>query len=103
MTQGEPSLGAEVKRVEPLASALRVRAKDLGPKGLVPQIAATGIQSLQVPFRSVDVVKGVDPDLRSLGKVISKFGENIVCYAFALEGESHGPDVHARRSLHAIG
>src|SRR3989475_8075314 len=96
MTQGEPSLGTEVKNVEPLASALGVRAKDLGPKGLVPQIAATGIQSLQVPFRSVDVVKGLDPDLRSLGKVLSKFGEKVVCYAFALGGEMPGAAVHAR-------
>src|SRR3989442_1916375 len=52
MTQRGPSVGAEVKNVEPLASALGVRAKDLGPKGLVPQIAATGIPSLQVPLRS---------------------------------------------------
>ena len=78
MTQGEPSLGTEVKNVEPLASALGVRAKDLGPKGLVPQIAATGIPSLQVPFRSLDVVKGLDPDLRDLGKALSRFGDKVV-------------------------
>src|SRR5205823_5989282 len=30
MTQGEPSLGAELKNVEPLAGALGVRATDLG-------------------------------------------------------------------------
>src|SRR5206468_10232176 len=103
MTQGEPSLGTEVKNVEPLASALGVRAKDLGPKGLVPQIAATGIQSLQVPFRSVDVVKGLDPDLRSLGKVLSKFGEKVVCYAFALGGEMPGAAVHARSFVPDLG
>jgi len=96
MTQGEPSLGAEVKNVEPLASALGVRAKDFGPKGLVPQIAATGVPSLQVPFRSIDVVKGLDPDLRALGKVLSKFGEKVVCYTFALGGETPGAAVHAR-------
>src|SRR5256885_7785575 len=103
MTQGEPSLGTEVKNVEPLASALGVRAKDLGPKGLVPQIAATGIQSLQVPFRSVDVVKGLDPDLRSLGKVLSKFGEKVVCYTFALGGEMPGAAVHARSFVPDLG
>ncbi|TMQ51518.1 MAG: PhzF family phenazine biosynthesis protein [Candidatus Eisenbacteria bacterium] len=73
-----------------------VRAKDFGPKGLVPQIAATGVPSLQVPFRSIDVVKGLDPDLRALGKVLSKFGEKVVCYTFALGGETPGAAVHAR-------
>jgi len=103
MTQGEPSVGAEVKNVEPLAAALGVRAKDLGPKGLAPQIAATGIQSLQVPFRSLDVVKGLDPDLRDLGKVLSKFGEKVVCYAFALGGETPGAAVHARSFVPDLG
>src|SRR2546430_6923321 len=83
MTQGEPSLGAEIKNLGPLASALGVRTNDFGPKGLVPQIVATGIPSLQVPLRSIDLVKGLDPDLRALGKVLSKFGEKVVCYVFA--------------------
>src|SRR2546421_86520 len=96
MTQGEPSLGAELKNVEPLAGALGVRAKDVGLKGLVPQIAATGIQSLQVPIRSLEVVKGLDPDLRDLRKVLSKFGEKVVCYAFALEAVAPDAAVHAR-------
>ena len=96
MTQGEPSLGAELKNVEPLASALGVRAKDVSLKGLLPQIAATGIQSLQVPIRSLEVVKGLDPDLRDLRKVLSKFGEKVVCYAFALEAVAPDAAVHAR-------
>src|SRR5438445_11136118 len=96
MAQGEPSVGAEIKNVEPLASDLGVRAKDLGPKGLAPQIAATGIPSLQVPFRSLDVVKGLDPDLRDLAKVLSKFGDKVVCYAFALGEETPDGAVHAR-------
>src|SRR5439155_3618018 len=90
MTQVEPSLGAEVKNVEPLASALGVRPKDFGPKGLVPQIAATGVPSLQDPFRSIDVVKGLDPDLPALGEVLAKVGEKVVCYTFALGGETPG-------------
>src|SRR5256885_11226117 len=53
MTQGEPVLGTRMKSVGPLASALGVRTNDFGPKGLVPQIAATGIPSLQVPLRSI--------------------------------------------------
>jgi len=103
MTQGEPSLGAELKNVEPLAEALGVRAKDIGPKGLVPQIAATGIQSLQVPMRSLDVVKALDPDLRALRKVLSKFGEKVVCYTFALEALAPEASVHARSFVPDLG
>ena len=96
MTQGEPSLGAKMKNVEALAHALGVRVKDIGRSGLMPQMAATGIQSLQVPMRTLEVVKGLDPDLRALGKVLSKFGEKVDCYAFALQGETPGAAVHAR-------
>jgi trans-2,3-dihydro-3-hydroxyanthranilate isomerase len=96
MTQGEPTLGAEVKNVEPLAAALGVRARDVGPKGLAPRVAATGIHSLQVPLRSLDVVQGLDPDLRALRKVLSKFGEGLVCYAFSLEAVAPDAAVHAR-------
>lgn len=104
MTQGEPSLGEEMKSVAPLAAALGVRAKDIGgPKGLVPQVVATGTPSLQVPMRSLDVVKGLDPDMRALEKVVSKFGEKVVCYAFALEGATPGASVHARGFAPALG
>jgi trans-2,3-dihydro-3-hydroxyanthranilate isomerase len=96
MTQGEPVLGAEVGNVEALAKALGVRVKDIGPKGLMPQVAATGIQSLQVPLRSLDVVKRLDPDVRALRKVLSKFGEHLVCYAFSLEAVAPDAAVHAR-------
>src|SRR5439155_25185733 len=102
-TQRQSSLGTEVKSVEPRASGLGVRAKRLGRQGLVPHIAAAGIQSLQVPFRSVDVVKGLDPDLLSLGTVLSKFGEKVVCYAFALGGEMPGAAVHARSFVPDLG
>ncbi|TLZ43370.1 MAG: PhzF family phenazine biosynthesis protein [Methanobacteriota archaeon] len=96
MTQGEPVLGAEVKSVEALAKALGVRVRDIGPNGLVPQVAATGIPSLQVPLRSLDVVKRLDPDARALRKVLSKFGEHLVCYAFSLEAIAPDAAVHAR-------
>jgi trans-2,3-dihydro-3-hydroxyanthranilate isomerase len=103
MTQGEPSLGAEIKNVRPLAAALGIHAKDFGPKGLVPQIAATGIPSLQVCLRSVEIVKGLNPDLRALGKVLSKFGEKVVCYVFAFGGETPGAAVHARSFVPDLG
>ena len=96
MTQGEASLGPELKSVGPLAEALGIRAKDIGPKGLVPQIASTGVPSLQVPIRSLDLVKALDPDLRALKKVVSKFGDKVVCYAFSLEATSPDAAVHAR-------
>jgi len=96
MTQGEPSLGPELKSLAPLADALGVRVRDIGPKGLAPQIASTGLPSLQVPLRSLDVVQALDPDLRSLKKVMSKFGEKVVCYTFALEAVAPDAAVHAR-------
>src|SRR5207247_8963492 len=79
MTQGEPVLGAKLKNVEPLAKAPQVRSRDLGPKGLVPQVAATVIASLQVPFRSLDVVKKLDPDRGAVQRVLWKFGAKVVC------------------------
>jgi trans-2,3-dihydro-3-hydroxyanthranilate isomerase len=103
MTQGEPSLGAVLKNVEPLAKALGVRARDIGGRGLVPQIASTGLQCLQVPMRSVEIVKGLDPDLRALQKVLSKFGDRVVCYTFALGAESPGAHVHARCFVPGLG
>ncbi len=103
MTQGEPSLGAKVKNVEGLAEALRVKPRDIGPKGLPPQIAATGIASLQVPIRSIEVVRGLDPDMRALGKVLAKLGEKLVCYAFALQAETPGAHVHARAFVPDLG
>jgi len=103
MTQGEPVLGTRVKNVGPLAKALQVPVRDIGRKGLAPQVAATGIASLQVPCRSLDVVKKLDPDRRALQKILSKFGEKIVCYAFALEAEAPGAHVHARAFVPELG
>src|SRR2546426_1148849 len=103
MTQGEPVLGTRMKSVEPLAKALQVPIRDIGVKGLAPQVAATGIASLQVPCRSLDVVKKMNPDGRALQKVLSKFGEKIVCYAFALEAETPGAHVHARGFVPELG
>lgn len=96
MTQGEVTLGPEMKNVEPLAKALGVRTRDIGIKGLAPRSASTGVPSLQVPFRSLDVVKGLDPDPRALRKVLSKIGPNIVCYTFALEAVAPDSAIHAR-------
>jgi trans-2,3-dihydro-3-hydroxyanthranilate isomerase len=103
MTQGEPSLGAEVRNVEALAEALGVRTKDVGLKGLVPQVAATGVQSLQVPLRSLEVVKALDPDLRALRKVLARLGDKLVCYTFSLEAVAPDAAVHARSFVPEMG
>ena len=47
-------------------------------------------------MRSLEVVRKLDPDLRALKGVVSKFGEKIVCYAFALEATAADAAVHAR-------
>src|SRR5438046_9952120 len=63
---------------------------------LVPVVTATGIPSLHVPMRTLEVVLGIDPDLPALKGVMSKCGEQIVCYAFALEATAPDAAVHAR-------
>jgi len=45
----------------------------------------------------------LDPDMRALGKVLSKFGEKVVCYVFALGGETPGAAVHARSFVPDLG
>jgi trans-2,3-dihydro-3-hydroxyanthranilate isomerase len=96
MTQGEPSVGDRLGTLANLASALGVKVRDLGTGKLVPQLASTGIPSLQVPLKSLALVKGLDPDMRELGAVLSKLGPNVVCYVFSLEAESPDAQVHAR-------
>lgn len=96
MTQGEPALGKALTNVAALAKALRVPAREIGGKGLKPQLASTGSWSLQVPLRSLDGVKKVDPDLRSLGKLLAALGPQVDCYVFALEADQPGAHVHAR-------
>ncbi|MEK6987868.1 MAG: PhzF family phenazine biosynthesis protein [Candidatus Thermoplasmatota archaeon] len=96
MTQGEPSLGKRFTAIQTLAKALGVRTRDVGAGKLKPQVASTGIPSLQVPMRSLDVVRGLDPDMKSLSKILAKVGAHTVCYAFALEAEGKDAQVHAR-------
>ena len=96
MTQGDPVLGRRLRGVESLAKALGVRAKDIGIGKLVPQLASTGIPSLQVPLRSLEIVRGLDPDMKLLAKLLERLGPHTVCYAFALGAESRDAHVHAR-------
>jgi trans-2,3-dihydro-3-hydroxyanthranilate isomerase len=96
MTQGEPSLGRKLTSWESLASALGVRPRDIGIERLKPQVASTGLLSLQVPMRDLDTVQTLDPDMRALAKLLAKLGPHTACYAFTFETELAGSHVHAR-------
>lgn len=97
MTQGEPTVGPPLGRVEPLAKALGVKTKDLGTRGILrPRIASTGLPSLQVPLRSLDVIRSLDPDDRALAKVLASYGPHTLCYAFSMAAVSPDAHVHAR-------
>jgi trans-2,3-dihydro-3-hydroxyanthranilate isomerase len=96
MTQGEPAVGSQKVEVPPLARALRLPAREVGIKGLRPGLASTGSWSLQVPVRSLDAVRRVDPDHRALGKLLAAYGPQVDCYVFALEAERPEAHVHAR-------
>ncbi|OGS49557.1 MAG: hypothetical protein A3K65_07645 [Euryarchaeota archaeon RBG_16_68_12] len=103
MTQGTPKLGTRYRQVAALAKALGVAARDITATKLVPQIASTGVPSLQVPVRSLDVVRELAPDPRALAKVLSRLRGEAGVYVFAFEAEGDA-DLHARGffPLHGI-
>ena len=103
MTQGEPSLGKRFENVKGIADALDVRERDIGIGKLKPQVAATGITSLQVPMKSLDAVRAIDYDMRALTKFLAKFGDRLVAYVFTFETESPEAHVHARSFAPADG
>ncbi len=96
MTQGEPTVGKPLASTAALAKALGVPGRDIGIGKLRPQVAATGIPSLQVPLRSLAVVRGLDPDMKALSAVLEAFGPHAVCYAFSLEAVGRDAHIHAR-------
>lgn len=96
MTQGEPSFGRRLASVERLAKALGVRVRDIGAERLRPQVASTGLPSLVVPLRNLDVVHELDPDMRALAAYLVKLGPHTTCYVFTFETELPGSHVHAR-------
>ena len=96
MTQGEPNLGKRLEKVDGLAEALDVRARDIGVGKLKPQLAATGIHSLQVPMKSLEAVRAIDYDMRALARFLGRLGDRLVCYVFTFETESPDAQVHAR-------
>lgn len=96
MTQGEPSVEKRVTSLESLAKALSVRSSDLGIGSLKPQVASTGIPSLQVPMKSLKAVEGIDYDMRALGGYLEKLGPHHVAYVFTFDTTSKDAQVHAR-------
>ncbi len=96
MTQGDPTMGARVTNTEPLVRALRARTRDLDAVKLRPQIASTGLPSLQVPLRSPEAVRRLDPDPHSLARVLAKYGPHTTCYVFAFGAEGADAHLHAR-------
>ena len=96
MTQGEPAVGKRLASVEGLAAALSVKAKDIGIGSLKPQVASTGIPSLQVPMRSLDAVQAIDYDMRQLARFLEKLGPNHVAYVFSFETVDKTAHIHAR-------
>ena len=72
MTQGPPKVGKRVTNVAAVAKALGIRVRDIRATGLLPQVASTGAPSLQVPVRSLNVVRDLEPDARPLRRVLSR-------------------------------
>lgn len=96
MTQGEPSVGKKLTSWEGLAAALGVRLRDIGVHNLKPQVASTGLPSLQVPMKDLDDVRTLEPDMRALAKLLAKIGPHTACYVFTFETELEGSHLHAR-------
>lgn len=96
MTQGTPKVGRRRMDVAALAKALGIRARDITATKLAPQLASTGIASLQVPVRSLDVVRKTAPDPRALGSALRRLSRaDIGAYVFTFETDGDA-DVHAR-------
>lgn len=95
MTQGTPEVGAPRRDVAAIAKALGLQARDLTATGLRPQAASTGVCSLQVPVRSMELVRGLDPDPRALRAVVSTIDRDAGAYVFAFDAEGDA-DLHAR-------
>ncbi len=95
MTQGPPSVGRRVRNVEPLATALGIRGRDITATGLQPQVASTGATSLQVAVRSLETVRELAPDPAALARILRRVGPETGAYVFAFEAEGNA-DLHAR-------
>jgi trans-2,3-dihydro-3-hydroxyanthranilate isomerase len=95
MTQGKPVLGTRITATGALAKALGVRTTDITATKLLPQIASTGVRTLQVPIRSMKTVRNLEPDMPALAKILRRVDPEAGAYVFAFEAEGDA-DLHAR-------
>lgn len=95
MTQGRPTVGRKITNVDAIARALGVRARDITATGLRPQVASTGVPSLQIPLGSVEVVRDLAPDPTKLSAVLNRIDRDAGAYVFAFVADA-GADLHAR-------
>jgi trans-2,3-dihydro-3-hydroxyanthranilate isomerase len=95
MTQGRPSVGRKIANVNAIARALGVRPQDITATGLRPQVASTGVPSLQIPLRSVDAVRDLTPDSSKLSALLNRIDRDAGAYVFAFVADGRA-DLHAR-------
>ncbi|HTD81420.1 MAG TPA: PhzF family phenazine biosynthesis protein, partial [Thermoplasmata archaeon] len=95
MTQGKPVLGTRITAMAALAKALGVRITDITATKLLPQVASTGVRTLQVPIRSMKTVRKLEPDMPALAKILPRVDPEAGAYVFAFEAEGDA-DLHAR-------
>ena len=95
MTQGTPSVGPRLRNVDGLAKALGIKPRDIAGTNLLPQKASTGIPSLQVPVRSLDLVRTMAPDMQRLGAILRQVDPGAGAYVWTFEAEGDA-DLHAR-------
>src|SRR2546422_621715 len=87
MTQGKPARGKRIAPVARLAKALGIRATDITATKLLPQVASTGVRSLQVPIRSMKTVRAMEPDMPALANVLRRVDPEAGAYAVPFQAE----------------
>ena len=102
MTQGKPSVGKRITATGTLAKALGIRTTDITATKLLPQVASTGVPTLQVPIRSMKTVQNLEPDMPALAKILRGLDPDAGAYVFALEAEGDA-DLHARAFFPSAG
>ena len=95
MTQGKPAVGKRINATAGLARALGIRTTDITATKLLPQVASTGVRTLQVPIRSMKTVQKMEPDMPALAKILRRVDPEAGAYVFAFEAEGDA-DLHAR-------
>jgi len=95
MTQGRPSVSRKIMDVNAIARALSIRPRDITATGLRPQVASTGVPSLQIPLRSLEVVRGLSPDPGRLPALLNRIDRDAGAYVFAFMADGDA-DLHAR-------